>query len=101
MGLFSDYISGLFAVRHAFEPVYHREHRAHRDEADDEEYSPALPEGPVVVHKRTDPEEEVTEGCRAEPETLAETLHMGGSDFGYERETERGDEEFGYCEEEV
>lgn len=51
----------------AFEPLNHAEHDCHRNEAYYQEYGPALPEIPCVVHQRTNPQEEVADGCSAEP----------------------------------
>ena len=73
-------------------PFQHAEHDEHGDEADGQEDGPALPNGHLVIHQRTDPEEEVANGGGAEPETLTEALQMFRGDFRDEREAQRRDE---------
>ena len=53
--------------RYTFQPLHHAEHHTHRDEAYDKEYRPALPDGPLVVHQRTNPQQQVTYRRRTQP----------------------------------
>ena len=73
---------------HSFEPFEHREHGAHRDEADCQEHCPGYPDRIFIINQRTNKQHKVTQGGGAEPETLAETLHVLGGYFRYEREAE-------------
>ena len=66
---------------YSFKPFYHGEHGSHGDETYDEEDAPADPEGEGVVHQRSDPEQEVAQCGGAEPESLTESLHVGGCYF--------------------
>ena len=53
----------LFLIHsYSLEPLHHAEHHAHRYEADDHEHQPAHPlVAETVVHKRADPDEEVSD----------------------------------------
>lgn len=62
----------------AFKPFDHAEHDTHGNEADHEEYGPAHPYGPLIVHQRANPQEEVAYGCGTEPQALTETLQVFG-----------------------
>ena len=69
----------------SFEPLNHAEHDAHRDETYGKEDCPADPDGPLVVHERSYPEQEVAYGSCSEPQTLAQSLQMLGRYLRYER----------------
>lgn len=70
-----------FLLCHAFKPFHHAEHDAHRDEADDEEYCPANPDWPCIIHKRANEDKEIADGCSTEPKTLAQTNHVTWSNL--------------------
>ena len=50
---------------------------------------------------RAEGQKEVTDSGGSQPETLAQTLHVARCHFGYERESQGRDKQFGYSEEEV
>ena len=77
-------VKSKLALCNLFKPFDHTEHYAHRYQADDEEYHPAFPDRPCVVHQRAYEDEEVSYCGGAEPETLAETLHALWSHLRYE-----------------
>ena len=74
---------------YAFEPLDHAEHDCHRNKANHEEYGPAFPKVPSIVHERANPQEEVADGSGAEPQTLTKTLQVLRCHFRHERESER------------
>mgnify|MGYP001528881338 CR=1 FL=1 len=91
----------LLLLSYSFEPFHHSEHDSHGDKANNQEYGPAITDGDGIVHKRTNPQQEVTDSRSTQPEPLAETEKMLGSNFGHERESERRDEEFGNGKKEI
>ena len=62
-------------------PLYHAQHHTHSDKADYEEYGPALPDRPSIIHNWSYEDEEVSNRGGTEPETLAKALHMFRSDL--------------------
>ena len=86
---------------YTFQPFKHKQHGEHRDKTYYYEYAPALPDRNLVVHQRTYPQEQVTDSCSTQPQTLAQALDVFRSNFRNERKTQRRDEQFGYCQEEV
>ena len=49
------------------------------NDADGQEDCPALPDGPLVIHERANPQQAVADSRSAKPQTLAESLQVLGS----------------------
>ena len=73
----------------SFEPLEHTQHYSHRDEAEAGKYSPAHPLlGECIEHCNTKGDEQVTDSGSRQPQTLAYTLQVLGSNLRHERQTE-------------
>ena len=81
--------AGLFVAGNALEPLNHGEHDTHRNQADDDEDTPALPQRHIVVHDGTDGQQNVTNGCGTQPQTLAQAEHGLGGNLGHEGQAQR------------
>lgn len=85
-----------------FQPLQHSEHHTHGEQAEGCENSPAHPLlREVVQHRYTEGDEQVSDGGCGQPQALADTLQVFRRNFGNEGEPKRGDEQFGYRQEEV
>ena len=86
---------------YALKPFDHAEHDAHGEQADGEEDAPCVGDGPLVVHERANPQQQVAHGGGAEPQAQAPARQVLGSDLRDEAQAQRRDEELGHGEEEV
>lgn len=100
LSVLSSFECGFF-TSYTLKPFNHAKHDYHGKQANGCEHNPSNPDGELVVQQRTNPKEAVTHCGGTEPETLAETEKVLGSNLGDEAETQRTDEKLSNGHEEV